>query len=261
MSVRRKLPLTRSIRAGLVVVASLSMTSLALASCGSSTSRASAAALRQPVIVDGITPGPCRQTSQFEMDVCAGDQLLAADHLINVQMALLWAHTPSLAERRQLIKAQKAWLKWRTDNCALVSTDYRGGSIEPMEYAGCEATADAAYSRNLYSLFLFEWQGDAYQWPWPTAVRLAEHAAGVAACTRLYFLTDHSIKAEPSRKEVLAAAKFISKEISRSHDRELRDDLDSLHRAEGKSGTTGEWLAASFRTACTDLGVPYEDHS
>jgi uncharacterized protein YecT (DUF1311 family) len=149
----------------------------ALAACGSS-HQASTSPLKPPVITNDSTHEPCSQTSQISMDYCAGDQLLAADHLINAQMALVWLHTPSSTERRQLVVSEKAWLAWRGDNCAVVSTAYKDGSIEPLEYADCETSADGTYSETLHSLFLFEWQGDAYQWQWPTAATLAEHADG-----------------------------------------------------------------------------------
>jgi hypothetical protein len=141
-----------------------------------------------------------------------------------------------------------------------VSTDYQGGSIEPLEFADCETTADGAYSQNLHSLFLFEWQGDAYQWQWPTAKRLAEHAAGVAACRRLYYLTDHSVAGPLPRNETVSDADFITREIDHSHDDNLRYALFSLRLALQRNDT-GEWLAVAFKTPCTSLGVPYESYS
>jgi hypothetical protein len=92
------------LRGGLIWVSSALAISVALSSCGSS-APAATSSLKLPVIADDITPGPCSQTSQIAMDYCAGDQLVAADHLINAQMALVWAHTPSSVERRELAKA------------------------------------------------------------------------------------------------------------------------------------------------------------
>ena len=241
------------------VLATVVMVGLVLTSCSTSTTTAGSTpiAVKAPVLTEDFGPGPCAQDSQIAMDYCAGDQLLAADDLVNAQVRFLFAVGFSTTMKRQIVDAQTAWLRWRDAYCQVVEDFYQGGSILPLYTSDCEASADTQDSQSLLGLYQSTVQGDAQLSLWPTAEKLTEHAAGVAACLKLYLLTNHSITGQPARRVVSDDVAFVAREARRSHDPTLEADLPELFAAL-HSGDTGEYVAVEFMMACDHLGVKYE---
>ncbi|MBJ9121589.1 lysozyme inhibitor LprI family protein [Citrobacter koseri] len=75
-------------------------------------------------------------STQMEMNTCAAAQFQTADKKLNetYQNALKRAEPP---QRDLLKKAQIAWIALRDADCALVSSDTEGGSIQPMIASQC----------------------------------------------------------------------------------------------------------------------------
>lgn len=88
--------------------------------------------------------------TQMEMNACAYDDLQKADDALNAmyKKALAFAKDqddnykdqPDLQGAvKALKKAQRAWIDYRDGQCEGVGFEARGGSLEPMLVASCEA--------------------------------------------------------------------------------------------------------------------------
>ena len=87
---------------------------------------------------------------QAELNACAQRDFEAADRRLNAQWRITLAKLraedrgngrdgfgPPTAD--VLLKSQRAWLAFRDAQCDLMSQEARGGSMQPMLYAGCRA--------------------------------------------------------------------------------------------------------------------------
>jgi uncharacterized protein YecT (DUF1311 family) len=88
--------------------------------------------------------------TQQEMNVCAYDDLQKVDDELNAvyrkAMAFAKSQDDDLADQPNLKgavaalkKAQRAWIDYRDGHCDGVGFGARGGSMEPMLVAGCQA--------------------------------------------------------------------------------------------------------------------------
>ena len=86
--------------------------------------------------------------TQMEMTYCAGQEYAEADEVLNAQYritreAMRKQDADGIAETAgaedALVKAQRAWVAYRDAQCVSYSFQARGGSMEPMLVAGCQA--------------------------------------------------------------------------------------------------------------------------
>jgi len=110
------------------------------------------------VLAAGVSPLAAQQKerecgdarTQMEMNLCAAEQLRAADAEMNRAYARLRAAVDA-EERAALLAAQRAWLRFRDAHCAYEAAGVRGGSMEPMVRSGCLAETTRERTRQLKS--------------------------------------------------------------------------------------------------------------
>lgn len=103
---------------------------------------------------------------QMEMNWCAGQEYEAADAALNAQWKITsqtmkqrdaeWAALGSADKRagyfKNLLEAQRGWLRYRDAHCALEGYEARGGSLEPLLVLTCQTRATRARTQELKEL-------------------------------------------------------------------------------------------------------------
>lgn len=82
-------------------------------------------------------PCPAHPVSTVDMEACAGRALLNLDARFNARAAALWSILDT-SGRRALLKAQSAWLTYRTQACTVQSRAFLGGTAAPVAFGACE---------------------------------------------------------------------------------------------------------------------------
>jgi uncharacterized protein YecT (DUF1311 family) len=86
--------------------------------------------------------------TQTDMTICAGQDFDEADTELNAQYKLTRnemrqkdadANETTDGAEDALVKAQRAWVSYRDAQCISYGFQARGGSMEPMLVAGCQA--------------------------------------------------------------------------------------------------------------------------
>ncbi|MDG2002139.1 MAG: lysozyme inhibitor LprI family protein [Novosphingobium sp.] len=112
------------------------------------------------------TPWQCEDPGpQQEMNYCAHQDYLKADEAMNVQ----WKTTAAVMKEHDaegsnyswddrpgyfatLLKAQRAWLKFRDAQCTSEGYIFRGGSMEPFMVATCKTALTKERTEQLREL-------------------------------------------------------------------------------------------------------------
>jgi uncharacterized protein YecT (DUF1311 family) len=128
---------------------------------------ASASPLKTPVIKENFTRLPCNHKTTLGMEGCAEGQLVAADHQINLQVALLLTSMSTSSQKAAFVKAENLWFTFRGADCMSVSATYQGGSLAPVEFARCEVHDDTERSAALHSQYQLVEQGNSAAPAWP----------------------------------------------------------------------------------------------
>ena len=117
---------------------------LALAS---GAANAGAATLSPPVIHESFTALPCpsKPTSTLDLEGCAEQRILRTDRRIDAVARSIFAHLFDDAARRRFVAGQRAWLAYRSADCASMSDQYEGGTLAGLVAASC--TADRSVQR------------------------------------------------------------------------------------------------------------------
>lgn len=76
--------------------------------------------------------------TQVEMNYCAHKDFKAADAELNKVYRQLRSKYKGDPQENQLIDAQLAWLKFRDMDCKFSADRFKGGSIAPLIYSGCQ---------------------------------------------------------------------------------------------------------------------------
>ncbi len=79
-----------------------------------------------------------KATTQLEMNHCAHKSFKAADAELNQVYRQLRSKYKDTPQDRQLVDAQLAWLKFRDTDCKFSADRFKGGSIAPLIYSGCQ---------------------------------------------------------------------------------------------------------------------------
>lgn len=83
-------------------------------------------------------PDPCDSPqTQAEMNRCAGVQLRRVDAQLNAAYGALLKKLDA-NRRAKLQKAERAWIAYRDAQCDYEGSESEGGSIQPLEVAGCK---------------------------------------------------------------------------------------------------------------------------
>lgn len=92
--------------------------------------------------------------TQYEMNVCAGQDFQAADGDLNATYQLAmneWFGGRETAHGQALLAAQRAWLAYRDAHCSAEAALFEGGSMQPMIYSFCLAELTRARTETLRS--------------------------------------------------------------------------------------------------------------
>ncbi len=138
---------------------------LALSACGSSPP-SSSPARRAPVITEHFTRLACTPSTTIGLEGCAEGRLLAGDRRLNAEVALLFSLVPRL-QRTALVASQAAFLRYRRATCTTYSDVFQGGTIQPVEFADCEARLDTSQSTVLHGYFRLAEEGARRLPAWP----------------------------------------------------------------------------------------------
>jgi uncharacterized protein YecT (DUF1311 family) len=74
--------------------------------------------------------------TQLEMNQTAQRKYEKADKELNKVYSIL-IKSLDKTEAQILVKAQKCWIKFRDSHCEFESSQYEGGSIQPLIYSTC----------------------------------------------------------------------------------------------------------------------------
>jgi uncharacterized protein YecT (DUF1311 family) len=101
--------------------------------------------------------------TQADMNECAAREFIAADVDLNAAWGEFLQYAREIdaepppgddrpgAEAR-MRRAQRAWVTFRDEHCAVAGYEARGGSMESMVYDGCRAELTRARTRQLLEL-------------------------------------------------------------------------------------------------------------
>ncbi|MFL6726148.1 MAG: lysozyme inhibitor LprI family protein [Sphingomicrobium sp.] len=99
-----------------------------------------------------------KASSQMEMNMCAEQELERADKALNAA----WVKARASAKddprtTKLLLASQRAWLKYRDAECALVADLDRGGSIAPQSQRECAVDLTKERTKDLVE-FVQAWK-------------------------------------------------------------------------------------------------------
>jgi uncharacterized protein YecT (DUF1311 family) len=97
-----------------------------------------AVAPKPPVIHEVFTPLPCpmHPVSTADQEGCQEKVILATDRTINARArAIFELLIPSA--RASFVTGERAWLRYRQQNCEADSSKFAGGTLAGVEFAGC----------------------------------------------------------------------------------------------------------------------------
>ncbi|MEP5732064.1 MAG: lysozyme inhibitor LprI family protein [Sulfitobacter sp.] len=97
-------------------------------------------ALLLPQPSQAQSPSECNapQTQQA-MNACAALEYREADAALNEAWKSARAFAKQIGQGDALLQAQRAWLTYRDQACAVQASPYAGGSIQPMVLNSCLA--------------------------------------------------------------------------------------------------------------------------
>ncbi len=79
----------------------------------------------------------CFAQTQLEMNIKAYEDYKVADAKMSVLYKKVLKTFTNAADKKLLLEAQRAWIKYKETHCKLVANAYEGGSIQPLIYATC----------------------------------------------------------------------------------------------------------------------------
>ena len=107
--------------------------------------------LGPPVIHEVFTPLPCpaHPLTTLALEGCAEKSILNTDRAINAQAKLIFGLLRSHAARLSFVEGEQSWLIYRGASCTAQVSNYAGGSIQPVVYAGCIAARNKTHLADL----------------------------------------------------------------------------------------------------------------
>ena len=90
-----------------------------------------------------LFPCPAKPISTVEIEACQAKQLLRIDRDFNKQVAILWPILDTRG-RRAFIRAHRAWLVYRDQECEARARSRLGGTERPIIYGQCETQLTVA---------------------------------------------------------------------------------------------------------------------
>lgn len=121
-----------------------------------STATRNDAPLAPPVLAEPYTTANCpsdrseRGTTRIEIQ-CSHKRVLQTDARVNALVKSIVVELGTTRSRREFISAERDWHRYRQSTCKSRSGIYRGGSVEPIVFADCQADLNIAHARELLS--------------------------------------------------------------------------------------------------------------
>jgi len=123
------------------------------------------AALRPPTLPTTAGPHsvarfPCpkRPSTTVAIEACQARRLLKLDRKFNREAAVLWS-VLDVAGRRAFVRAHRAWLTYRHQQCETEAGAFSGGTAAPVTYGACELRVTAARVNELAATIKLYCQG------------------------------------------------------------------------------------------------------
>jgi uncharacterized protein YecT (DUF1311 family) len=88
-------------------------------------------------------PCPKKPTSTVAIEACQAQRLLNLDRKFNREAAVLWS-VLDVPGRRAFVRAHRAWLTCRHQQCETEAAAFSGGTAAPVTYGACELRLTAA---------------------------------------------------------------------------------------------------------------------
>ena len=101
---------------------------------------------------------PPKPVSTVDLEACAGHQLLTLDRTFDGEVAALWPLLDDTA-RKELARAQQAWLTYRDQACEVEARAYVGGTEAPVAYGQCEIRLTSARIKDVSASLALYCQG------------------------------------------------------------------------------------------------------
>ncbi len=96
-----------------------------------------------------------QELTQTDLNIASKQHLDSADFMLNRAYKQL-LNTLSKDRQQKLIKAQRAWIKFRDLNSAVISSVYEGGSIQPLIHAQAQIELTNNRTAELTKMYLEE---------------------------------------------------------------------------------------------------------
>ncbi|MBD2101260.1 lysozyme inhibitor LprI family protein [Leptolyngbya sp. FACHB-261] len=93
-------------------------------------------------------PNCAAPQSTLEMRTCTSQEYQAADRNLNQVYQRLMASLPA-SRRQKLTVAQRAWVQYRDATCAFSSSEFEGGTFEPVALTSCFTQVTQQRTREL----------------------------------------------------------------------------------------------------------------
>jgi uncharacterized protein YecT (DUF1311 family) len=104
------------------------------------------------VLINCFLSVMCFAQTQAEMNILANKDYKAADaKMAKIYKKVLNSLT-NASDKKLLLEAQRAWIKYKETHCKLVANAYKGGSIQPLIYANCLTSITEARIKALEEL-------------------------------------------------------------------------------------------------------------
>lgn len=133
----------------LLLVAATALTS----GCGAHHRAATAAPATLPRIHEAFTLLPCprKQVTTVDLEGCAEHEILRTDRAIQTKARLTFTLL-GVQGRRAFAAAERSWLAYRKEVCDAESSEFAGGTIEPLVFAHCVADQNRRHLAELSAL-------------------------------------------------------------------------------------------------------------
>jgi uncharacterized protein YecT (DUF1311 family) len=109
------------------------------------------AALKAPRVAETFTLLPCpgRPKSTRDHEGCAEHRIVRSDGAINDLNARIFTRLRTERNQTRFVRAERAWLTYRTATCQSRSDGYYGGSVATIVFADCVANINRTHLKEL----------------------------------------------------------------------------------------------------------------
>ncbi len=94
----------------------------------------------------------CFAQTQAEMNNQAYKDYKVADAKMSTLYKKVLNSLTNASDKKLLLEAQRAWIKYKESHCKLIANAYEGGSIQPLIYSTCLTSITEARIKELEEL-------------------------------------------------------------------------------------------------------------